>query len=194
MQILKSCPGTYALVLRCRRKDKLQIGRLGVMTLRAGFYVYVGSACGAGGVRARVAYHLRTTVKPHWHIDYLKPRLEIAAIWCCYSRNSQEHAWARRLSELDGAVMPMSGFGASDCCCPAHLYFFAGRPPDRTVFARRKEAKNGAGVSEDLRLFPHLIFTDLALAVARTRLVAEKRRVSGAQTAGEVWPLACKNS
>ena len=37
-------PGTYALLLRCRRPARLRIGRLGVIRARPGFYVYVGSA------------------------------------------------------------------------------------------------------------------------------------------------------
>jgi len=36
----------------------------------------------------------------------------------------QECRWASVLRTLPGASMPMRGFGASDCGCESHLYFF----------------------------------------------------------------------
>jgi len=36
--------GTYALILYCPRDKLAQIGKLGALELRRGFYVYVGSA------------------------------------------------------------------------------------------------------------------------------------------------------
>ena len=65
-------PGTYALVLRSRKLASLRIGRLGTLKLQPGFYVYIGSAFGTGGLQARIKHHQRIAAHPHWHIDYLR--------------------------------------------------------------------------------------------------------------------------
>ena len=31
-----------------------------------------------------------------------------------------------RMQKVKGATIPFRGFGASDCSCPSHLYFFKG--------------------------------------------------------------------
>lgn len=65
--------GTYLLVLRSHGEATVQVGRWGPLAVRPGVYLYVGSAFGPGGVRARVGRHLRMRKKPHWHLDYLRP-------------------------------------------------------------------------------------------------------------------------
>jgi Uri superfamily endonuclease len=52
-------PGTYALLLSSAADGVIRVGRLGDLRLQPGFYVYVGSALGPGGVRARLAHHMR---------------------------------------------------------------------------------------------------------------------------------------
>ncbi|MEK7755214.1 MAG: GIY-YIG nuclease family protein [Acidobacteriota bacterium] len=81
---MKADPGAYALMLRCRKEARVRVGGLGWMHLRRGFYVYLGSALGPGGVRARVARHLRPPARPHWHIDYLRANAAVEGVWCCY--------------------------------------------------------------------------------------------------------------
>ena len=94
------------------------------MQLQRGFYVYVGSAHGPGGVRARLAHHMRPAQHPHWHIDYLRMRMTLEEIWFCYDGKSREHAWARCFAGMRGASVPLAGFGSSDCDCETHLFFF----------------------------------------------------------------------
>jgi len=53
--ILEPKPGTYALILSCASNARIQVGRLGTMRLQRGYYVYLGSALGPGGLRARIA-------------------------------------------------------------------------------------------------------------------------------------------
>jgi len=36
-------PGTYGIVLECRRAGRVSVGRLGTLPLEPGWYVYVGS-------------------------------------------------------------------------------------------------------------------------------------------------------
>ena len=128
-------PRTYALVLAAGAKGLVRVGRLGVLRLQSGFYVYFGSALGLGGVRARLAHHLRPSIRPHWHIDYLRRHMAAEEVWYCYDRVSREHQWAQCLGTQAGASIPLAGFGASDCQCESHLYFFRSRP-SRNAFVR----------------------------------------------------------
>ncbi|NIP37734.1 MAG: GIY-YIG nuclease family protein, partial [Candidatus Dadabacteria bacterium] len=69
---MNSESGTYTLIYRNRSKTRVQVGRLGKIYIQPGYYIYVGSAFGPGGVRARVSRHFRKTKRSHWHIDYLR--------------------------------------------------------------------------------------------------------------------------
>ena len=120
--------GTYALVLACRRNGPLQIGRLGTMQLQPGFYTYIGSAFGPGGLEARLRHHLRVATRPHWHIDFLRPVCDVIEVWYTTDTARLEHRWAREMARLPGAGVPVPGFGASDCGCAAHLFSFARLP------------------------------------------------------------------
>jgi Uri superfamily endonuclease len=121
-------PGSYALLLSSATETVIPIGRLGNLRLQPGFYVYIGSALGPGGVRARLAHHTRRAACPHWHIDYLKLHTRLEAVWFCYGRKRLEHIWARHCSKMPGASVPMAGFGSSDCDCESHLFFLSKRP------------------------------------------------------------------
>ena len=124
---IESGPGTYALLCVCESTALIRIGRLGLLQLQPGCYVYAGSALGPGGIRARVAHHARGSPAPHWHIDYLRAHARLAAVWYALGRSRREHQWAAALRRLAGSV-PMAGFGSSDCACESHLYFFP-KPP-----------------------------------------------------------------
>ena len=64
-------PGTYALVLSSASDAVIRVRRLGSLLLQPGSYVYVDSALASGGVRARLAHHMRLAERPHWHIRTL---------------------------------------------------------------------------------------------------------------------------
>lgn len=133
---MRSEGGTYALLLCALRATSVRAGRLGEFGIRRGTYVYVGSAFGPGGVLARVRHHLRVSSAPRWHIDYLRPAVRIREVWYSHDPARREHQWARAIAALRGASIPLSGFGASDCNCEAHLFFF--RPaPSLRAFRRR---------------------------------------------------------
>ena len=119
---------TYALLLSSATDELIRVGRLGNLRLQPGYYVYVGSALGPGGLRARLAHHMRPAERPHWHIDYLRAKTTIEAVWFCYNRKSREHNWAKRFAAMPGASGPMVGFGSSDCECESHLFFFGEYP------------------------------------------------------------------
>ena len=94
--------------------------------LARGAYLYVGSAHGPGGLRARLGRHLAGAGRPHWHIDYLRATARpLGVLVRCDSRR-QECAWSRWLLHQGAAVV--AGFGANDCRCQGHLYHAGARP------------------------------------------------------------------
>lgn len=123
---LPAAPGSYALVMCNRARIEIDVGRLGRARFERGFLVYVGSAFGPGGLRARVGRHASTQKTVHWHIDYLRPHVELEEAWLNTGRENREHEWARRLGAQIEIAHPR--FGASDCRCTSHLFFSADRP------------------------------------------------------------------
>ena len=125
---LTAQPGTYALLLKCHQSSQVRIGRLGVLELQRGFYVYVGSAFGPGGLVARIQHHRQVAARPHWHIDYLRPACDLVAVWFTTDSTRCEHSWANAVAQLAGAGVSLPGFGSSDCDCETHLFHFDGMP------------------------------------------------------------------
>jgi Uri superfamily endonuclease len=122
--VVEPKPGTYALILSCGTNAPIQIGRLGTMQLQRGYYIYLGSALRPGGLRARIAHHQRLSTRPHWHTDYLRAHTWFPSVWLSYDGKRNEHEWARAMQTVKDATIRFPGFGASDCSCLSHLYFF----------------------------------------------------------------------
>jgi Uri superfamily endonuclease len=120
--------GTYVLVLHLDQTETVQIGRLGIFALPAGYYAYVGSAMGSGGLTGRLGHHLKISHRPHWHIDYVRARAGIEQIWYLESPARREHDWAALLGDMPGALIRVPRFGASDCGCASHLFYFPHLP------------------------------------------------------------------
>jgi Uri superfamily endonuclease len=109
---LPSLPGTYALVLRFSKRLEIVVGRLGVLETQAGYYMYVGSALGPGGLAARVGRHCRREKTLRWHIDYLRAAADLEEVWYATGKSHLECRWASTLLTLPGASVPLTGFGA----------------------------------------------------------------------------------
>ncbi len=122
---LKPIPGTYALILQALKAQTVEIGRLGSLQVVPGYYVYIGSAFGPGGLRARIGRHLGNTKVRHWHIDYMMQAAFIQAVWFSYDPVRHECDWAKAFQTMPGASVPLKGFGSSECKCFSHLYYFA---------------------------------------------------------------------
>lgn len=120
-------PGTYCLVLRATTAQRIQVGRWGTLDVHPGFYLYVGSAFGPGGLSARVSRHWRKTHARHWHVDYLREVTTPIEVWCSYGSRDFEHRWADYLGAICG-VPSVPGFGCSDCDCESHLFASPGKP------------------------------------------------------------------
>ena len=116
--------GSYILVLKAEARSEVEVGSAGLLTIEPGYYLYLGSARGPGGVVARVGHHYRQTANPHWHIDYLRAETELVDVWYIYSQQSYEHSWADYFLAQEETKIPLGGFGASDCDCQSHLFFF----------------------------------------------------------------------
>ena len=116
-------PVSYQLVIDLPRRLRIEVGRLGIIDLPAGRYVYTGSA--RRGLDARIARHLRTDKPRRWHIDWLttapgvrvRERLRSARTECA-------------LNQATPGAIVVPGFGASDCRagCGAHLKRLDGLP------------------------------------------------------------------
>ncbi|MDH7486809.1 MAG: DUF123 domain-containing protein [Anaerolineae bacterium] len=124
MAELPALPGSYALLLRLETETVLAVGRLGRFTFPPGDYVYVGSAHGPGGLRARVRRHARSDKRKRWHIDHLRREARLLDAHAVVGDERQECHWARTLLHLPGAAVIVPGFGASDCHCLTHLAHF----------------------------------------------------------------------
>lgn len=126
-------PGTYILALRLGSDQGIAVGRLGEVEFPAGWYLYVGSALGPGGLRARLKRHrrrLESGKRAHWHIDYLREHSTWGGAWGRSSHLRLECLWASALRRLPGAKIMAPGFGASDCRCSAHLVHVPVLPGD----------------------------------------------------------------
>ncbi|MFC2020901.1 DUF123 domain-containing protein [Chloroflexota bacterium] len=112
--------GSYVLLIRIPEEQTITIGGLDTIRFPAGDYAYVGSAL--NGLKSRLNRHLRKDKKLHWHIDYLRQRATICNIIICETEDRVECTIAQALSRQFDFI---SGFGASDCKCPSHLFFTA---------------------------------------------------------------------
>ena len=116
---LPAVAGAYLLWLSLADPVALTAPKPGAR-LDPGVYLYLGSANGPGGLRARVARHLRADKRPRWHVDQLTVAAGVRARALAWVDGS-ECAW-REAVQAAGATVPVPGFGASDCRrCPAHL-------------------------------------------------------------------------
>lgn len=119
---LLSISGTYAIWLRSNEKKVIEIGKFGQIQTIPGFYVYIGSAFGPGGIKTRVGRHLRQEKNLRWHIDYLRQHTAPIEVWIAYEKHL-EHQWAEKINKHRETSIPLAGFGSSDCRCPTHLFY-----------------------------------------------------------------------
>ncbi|RME73829.1 MAG: GIY-YIG nuclease family protein [Chloroflexi bacterium] len=132
--------GNYILLLHLPDDVTLTIGKLGTFDFPAGWYAYVGSAFGPGGLVGRLGYHLKPVEKPHWHIDYLRQAAQVKEIWITVGDEQHEADWVDLMLDIPGAVVLVEGFGASDSVQESHLIYFDVRPSleDFAVGVRRR--------------------------------------------------------
>jgi len=165
---LPSQTGSYALEFSLPDPIYLRVGALGEHLIPAGHYIYLGSAGGPGGLRARLNRHLNPLEnhRPHWHIDALHQHAQPVAVcwWADMDHPTEsphrsnniriECLWSLLLSSLPDSQVPVPGFGASDCKsgCPAHLILFPGCRPVPVLSASdlRQKLAQIASSSEEM--------------------------------------------
>ena len=136
-------PGTYTLVFTSSIEKRISVGKLGTLFLKPGYYLYIGSAFGPGGLKARVNHHFNHSGRPHWHLDYLGPSLKPCEIWYTYDQTRREHQWAKIHLQTQRAFLPLPGFGSSDCRCLSHLFFYNSKPSGNHFRRRLKAGWSG---------------------------------------------------
>ncbi|MHC1610711.1 MAG: GIY-YIG nuclease family protein [Candidatus Methanospirareceae archaeon] len=115
--------GTYVLIIENHADTEEEIGKLGRVSFKKGFYAYVGSAL--SGLEQRIERHLRDAgnkKKLHWHIDYFlaNPWVEVKEVVFAETEKRRECEIAAKMSiHLDS----VPHFGCSDCSCNSHLFF-----------------------------------------------------------------------
>jgi Uri superfamily endonuclease len=110
--------GSYTLLIEVKEDKNIQIGKLGKISFKKGFYAYVGSAL--NGLEHRINRHLRTSKKMYWHIDYLLQHAKVIDVFYKESNNREECMIAK---SLDEKLSSIHGFGCSDCSCNSHLFY-----------------------------------------------------------------------
>ena len=108
---------SYLLKIENNKEKKINIGRLGKINFKKGFYVYVGSA--KKNLNQRIKRHFSQNKKIFWHIDYLlkEKGVRIIKVW---KSGSEECKIAKVLSLYGKAI---KNFGSSDCGCGGHLFY-----------------------------------------------------------------------
>jgi len=110
--------GAYVLLIELKTDKQIQIGKLGKIYFKKGFYVYVGSAL--NNLEKRIQRHLSLEKKMHWHVDYLLNHANITDVFYKEKNEKIECNIARKFAK---SLKGINGFGCSDCNCQSHLYY-----------------------------------------------------------------------
>jgi sugar fermentation stimulation protein A len=110
--------GCYIVLMQLTRDRELEIGSLGTVRFRKGFYLYTGSA--KNNLTQRIARHRSRRKKLFWHIDYLREHADFCAALPVRASVDLECELAGVLRDIASWAIP--GFGSSDCSCGSHLF------------------------------------------------------------------------
>lgn len=129
--------GIYCLVFQTTGCP-VRVGALGVITFRAGWYIYVGSALGSGGLQ-RLERHISLgrlrDKQPKWHVDYLLTSPGFSLVYTV-SAGTVDRLECRLARELNRDSIQT--FGCSDCSCASHLLYRQSDPRQEILAAFRK--------------------------------------------------------
>ncbi len=110
--------GSYIIILHLGHDASIEVGGLGMLLFKKGYYLYVGSA--ERGLTKRMERHRRKIKKTFWHIDYLTSAAHFCKALPIRSSLDLECELASKLSHLSDWQIPL--FGCSDCGCESHLF------------------------------------------------------------------------
>jgi len=122
---ISSLAGAYVLLVGIEREVTISCTGREMISLKAGWYAYCGSAKGPGGLKARVGRHFKLDKTRHWHIDHLTNGESTLAVLTV--AEGDECALVQSLVESGVFTPAVSGFGSSDCrTCKSHLMMWHG--------------------------------------------------------------------
>jgi Uri superfamily endonuclease len=121
-------PGAYLLLVTLPAPLLIALPGRPEATLHPGLYLYAGSARGPGGLRARLARHLRADKTPHWHIDRVTLAGTARGAWIFPGGDE-----CVLIAALEHLPVPLPGFGSTDCRhCASHLLAWPAGKPAKT--------------------------------------------------------------
>ncbi|HIP89491.1 MAG TPA: DUF123 domain-containing protein [Thermococcus paralvinellae] len=124
--------GAYFLVIKVKGATTIKT-RGKEFPLKAGYYVYVGSAMNS--LEKRVERHFKKDKKLHWHIDFLLRESELLRAYLIPSNEKIEEKLSREVSKFG---KPVGGFGASDLRIDSNLYYFKDEPDSLLIDTLQK--------------------------------------------------------
>jgi Uri superfamily endonuclease len=110
--------GIYTLLIKVPENIEIQIGKLGKINFKKGFYIYAGSALNR--LEKRIERHMGKEKKKRWHIDYLLDKAEIVKVIYAETDARVECSIAGKLNQN---LESIKKFGCSDCKCKSHLFY-----------------------------------------------------------------------
>ncbi|WP_262693718.1 GIY-YIG nuclease family protein [Kordiimonas aquimaris] len=117
---LDQTKGAYILFVTLERAVAVKLPGRDAFTLSVGTYLYVGSANGGGGMKARLARHFKRQKEIHWHVDQLTTRA--AHVSALAVADGDECMLGAVLINSGRFQVAVPGFGSSDCrTCVSHL-------------------------------------------------------------------------
>lgn len=115
--------GSYTVFYEVKEDFRAEVGSLGEILFKKGFYCYTGSAFGPGGLK-RVSRHRKLCQNgegnTHWHIDYLSVSNNTSFLGSFKAEN--EDIECVLAESLQGESF--ESFGCSDCGCESHLFYY----------------------------------------------------------------------
>jgi sugar fermentation stimulation protein A len=116
--------GSYLLVIFLMSDKEIEVGHLGYVYFKSGYYIYVGSAM--INLNQRIDRHKRKNKKLFWHIDYLLKEAQLLHALPIRSNDVLECDIAKNLKQISDKEI--CDFGSSDCNCKSHLFQFDSNP------------------------------------------------------------------
>ncbi len=114
-QELPKAKGGYIIIIEVSKSILITMSK---RKIRAGpgFYAYIGSAGGPGGLRARLLRHIRKTKKLRWHIDQITSNIYTNIIKIILSTEVWGKTFENRISLClsNKNLDYIKGFGSSD--------------------------------------------------------------------------------
>ena len=110
--------GSYILLIELKHDRDIQIGSIGKISFKKGFYAYIGSALNS--LEQRIERHVRVDKKLHWHIDFF---LEHARVFEVFYKKSSDRKECYIANIFNEKLQYIPDFGCSDCKCKSHLFF-----------------------------------------------------------------------